>query len=154
MPIRRKGHAKAVENEGASEQESDMKIDRAEEDENGGQRAGKARRSTANAGNAAPAPPLEPPPPFDPKSFHHQPIPAAHHPKMKAISDSWDIPKGPLDLLAQLVRESAVLLTDADEEANATVRAAPSIRLTAKTRINTISFMVPCGGTTDFENAG
>jgi hypothetical protein len=97
-----------------------------EEDENVGQRNNKGRRSNANPNNAPvalePAAPLEPPPPFDPKTFKHQPIPAAHHPKMKAVSDSWDIPKVPLDLLAQLVRESAVLLTDVGEAADPTVR--------------------------------
>jgi len=115
------------ESERTPEYESDLEVDLMEEDDNGGQKNKKGKKSKANPNNAPvaaalPVVPLEPPPPFDPKTFKHQPIPAAHHPKMKAVSDSWDIPKGPLDLLAQLVRESAVLLTDAGEAADPTVR--------------------------------
>jgi hypothetical protein len=119
------------ESQRTPEYESDLEVDLMEEDDNNGaQKKNKGKRNNANPNNApvaaaAPAVPLEPPPPFDPKTFKHQPIPAAHHPKMKAVSDSWDIPKGPLDLLAQLVRESAVLLTDVGEAADPTVRSRP-----------------------------
>lgn len=55
-------------------------------------------------------------PPFNPKEFQHAPILAAHHAKIKNISDAWSQgSRDALDSLAKLVKESAVLLGDADE---------------------------------------
>lgn len=56
-------------------------------------------------------------PPFNPKEFQHFPILAAHHAKIKTVSDAWvQGPKESLDNLAKLVRESASLLGEGDPE--------------------------------------
>ncbi|KIM20242.1 hypothetical protein M408DRAFT_145661 [Serendipita vermifera MAFF 305830] len=47
---------------------------------------------------------------------------------MKTVSDAWNTPKNPLDALAQLVRESAVLLTEVAEDVDPT-----TIRMLDKT---------------------
>jgi hypothetical protein len=147
MPPRRK-RVWVHESQRTPEYESDLEVDLMEEDDNNGaQKKNKGKRNNTNPNNApvaaaAPAVPLEPPPPFDPKTFKHQPIPATHHTKMKAVSDSWDIPKGPLDLLAQLVRESAVLLADVGEEADPTVRSR-SLRNIVIDRNVTCFYLIP-----------
>ncbi|KAG8752550.1 hypothetical protein FRC14_006946 [Serendipita sp. 396] len=69
-------------------------------------------------GNPAAPPPSEPIqvgeelPPFDPKTFQSHPISASNHAKVKTITENWDGPGVPLDHLAQMIRESAVLLTE------------------------------------------
>ncbi|KAG8826281.1 hypothetical protein FRB91_004052 [Serendipita sp. 411] len=69
-------------------------------------------------GNPAAPPPSEPIqvgeelPPFDPKTFQSHPISASNHAKVKTITENWDGPGVPLDHLAQMIRESAVLLME------------------------------------------
>ncbi|PVF99538.1 hypothetical protein CPB86DRAFT_756692 [Serendipita vermifera] len=51
-------------------------------------------------------------PPFDPRTFQHSAIPAAQHGKLKAVTESWDVPSKALDELAQLIKETAVVFTE------------------------------------------
>lgn len=121
MPPRKKNKIRIRENEGTPEEvaESDIEMAPVVEDDppvvnNRGARNNPTRDAEPQV--------AEPPPPFDPKTFRHQPITAAHHLKMKTVSDAWNTPKNPLDALAQLVRESAVLLTEVAEDVDPTVR--------------------------------
>jgi hypothetical protein len=91
---------------------------------------------TAAARNNAPEPDDNPVddnlPPFDPRTFQHAAIPAAQHGKLKAITESWDVPNKALDQLAQLVRETAVVFTEikhaVKDQKNSGVDFDPSVR--------------------------
>jgi hypothetical protein len=62
-------------------------------------------------------------PPFNPKEFQHVPILAAHHAKIKNISDAWTQgSKEALDSLSKLIRESAVAIGDADPDVSVDLR--------------------------------
>lgn len=53
-------------------------------------------------------------PAFDPRTFEHAPIPAANHPKLKAVTDSWDGISAPLNMLEQLIRDCGPMLAEID----------------------------------------
>lgn len=63
---------------------------------------------------------------FDPKTFEHAVIPAAAHTKIKAITDSWDIPKDPLQYLIKIITESATGLAQAGQAKDPKVTLLPS----------------------------